>query len=78
LSGTSLGITMLLFLIGMSIGPSISGIYMESLKSPENDLQESYPKPMAYDLIFLTAVVISIFSVILTILVTKRTLRKII
>ena len=78
LSGTSLGITMLLFLIGMSIGPSISGIYMESLKSPENDLQESYPKPMAYDLIFLTAVVISIFSVILTILVTKRTLRKMI
>ncbi len=77
LSGTSLGITMLLFLIGMSIGPSISGIYMESLKSPVNDLQESYPKPMAYDLIFLTAVVISIFSVILTMIVTKRTFQKI-
>lgn len=78
LSGTSLGITMLLFLIGMSIGPSISGIYMESLKSPENLFQESYPKPIAYDLIFLTAVVISIFSVLLTILVTKRMLQKVI
>lgn len=77
LSGTSLGITMLLFLIGMSIGPSISGIYMESLKSTDNN-QKSYPIPLAYDLIFLTAVVISITSIALTILITKRLLQKII
>jgi MFS family permease len=78
LSGTSLGITMLLFLIGMSIGPSISGIFMESLKSPEQAGGESYPKPIAYDIIFLTAVMISIVSIILTALITKRVLRKII
>ncbi|MGN6614486.1 MAG: MFS transporter, partial [Candidatus Nitrosocosmicus sp.] len=32
-SGTSLGITMLLFLIGMSIGPAISGVYMQTFQS---------------------------------------------
>jgi MFS family permease len=78
LSGTSLGITMLLFLIGMSIGPSISGIYMESFKSAVNTSQESYPKPIAYDLIFLTSVVISIISIALTMLIKKRLLQKLV
>jgi uncharacterized membrane protein YidH (DUF202 family) len=63
---------MLLFLIGMSIGPAISGIYMESLKSPEHTHQESFPIPIAYDIIFFTAVVISVISVVLTLLITKR------
>ena len=76
LSGTSLGITMLLFLIGMSIGPAISGIYMESLKSTESLYQESYPKPVAYDFIFLTAVMISFASTSLTALIIKRVLTK--
>lgn len=67
---------MLLFLIGMSIGPSVSGIFMESFKSGENTSQESYPKPLAYDLIFLTAVAISIISVILTMLIAKRRLQE--
>jgi MFS family permease len=78
LSGTSLGITMLLFLIGMSIGPSISGIYMESFKSVVNTSQESYPKPIAYDLIFLTSVLISIISIALTMLIKKRLLQKLV
>ena len=78
LSGTSLGITMLLFLIGMSIGPSISGIYMESFKSVVNTSQESYPKPIAYDLIFLTSVIISIISIALTMLIKKRLLQKLV
>lgn len=78
LTGTSLGITMLLFLIGMSIGPSISGIYMESFKSAENTYQGSYPKPIAYDLIFLTSVVISIIGIVLTMLIKKRLLKKLV
>ncbi|HYG00320.1 MAG TPA: hypothetical protein VD815_09520 [Candidatus Saccharimonadales bacterium] len=72
-----MGITMLLFLIGMFIGPSNSGIYMESLKSTDNN-QKSYPSALANDLIFVTAVVISITSIALTILITKRLLQKII
>jgi MFS family permease len=75
-SGTSLGITMLLFLIGMSLGPAIAGIYLESFKSKVNNTNESYPTPIAYDSIFVTAVFISILSVILTLLITRRLISK--
>jgi hypothetical protein len=72
LSGTSLGITMLLFLIGMSVGPAISGIYLESFKSSIKGIDGHYPSGFSYDLIFLTAVILSIFSIILTIMVTRK------
>jgi len=72
LSGTALGITMLLFLIGMSIGPSISGIYLESFKVHVEAVGHSYPSPIAYNLIFLTATLISISGIFLTILISRR------
>jgi MFS family permease len=72
LSGTSLGITMLLFLIGMSVGPAISGIYLESFKSSIKGIDGHYPSNFSYDMIFLTAVIISIFSIILTVIVTRK------
>ena len=77
-SGTALGITMLLFLIGMSLGPAISGIYLESFKSTIDNTNGSYPTPVAYDLIFLTAALISILSVILTLFITKKLVGKVI
>ncbi len=75
-SGTALGITMLLFLIGMSLGPAISGIYLESFRSTIDYADESYPTAVAYDLIFLTALLISILSVILTIFITRKLVSK--
>ncbi|HEY6536967.1 MAG TPA: MFS transporter [Candidatus Nitrosocosmicus sp.] len=72
LSGTALGITMLLFLIGMSLGPTISGIYMESFKLISTGTVESFPSDFAYEMIFLTATIISLFSVLLTIIITKK------
>jgi MFS family permease len=75
-SGTSLGITMLLFLIGMSLGPAIAGIYLEIFKSAVDNTNESYPTRIAYDSIFITAVFISILSVGLTLFITKRLLCK--
>ena len=77
-SGAALGITMLLFLIGMSLGPAISGIYLESFKSTIDNTNGSYPTPVAYDLIFLTAALISILSVILTLFITKKLVGKVI
>ncbi len=76
LSGTALGITMLLFLIGMSVGPTISGIYMESFKSTVNGMEGSFPSSFAYDVIFLTALIVSIFSIILTLIVTRKLMHK--
>lgn len=75
-NGTALGITMLLFLIGMSLGPAISGIYLESFRSTIDNTNESYPTPLAYDLIFVTAVLISILSVLLTLFITKKLISK--
>jgi MFS family permease len=77
LSGTALGITMLLFLIGMSIGPAISGIYLESFKSPVPGTVGSFPSALAYSMIFLTATVISFFSIVLTLVVTRKLRYKI-
>ena len=72
LSGTSLGITMLLFLIGMSVGPTISGIYLQSFQSSIKGINGSFPSTFSYNMIFLTAVLISISSIILTVLVTRK------
>jgi MFS family permease len=72
LSGISLGITMLLFLIGMSVGPAISGIYLEIFKSSIKGIDGHYPSTFSYDMIFLTAVIISIFSIILSIIVKRK------
>ena len=77
LSGTALGITMLLFLIGMSIGPAISGIYLESFQSPVPGTVGSFPSALAYNMIFLTATVISFFSIVLTLVVTNKVRYKI-
>jgi MFS family permease len=77
LSGTALGITMLLFLIGMSIGPAISGIYLESFQSPVPSIVGSFPSALAYNMIFLTATVISFFSIVLTLVVTRKLRHKI-
>ncbi len=77
LSGTALGITMLLFLIGMSIGPAISGIYLEIFQSTAIGIIGSFPSELAYDMIFLTATVISSFSIVITLMVTKKLRYKI-
>lgn len=77
LSGTALGITMLLFLIGMSIGPAISGIYLEIFQSPVLGIVGSFPSALAYNMIFLTATVISFFSIVLTLVVTRKLRHKI-
>jgi len=75
-SGSALGITVLLFLIGMSLGPAIFGICLESFRSTIDDTNESFPTEVAYDLIFLTALLISILSVTLTLFITKKLVSK--
>ena len=71
-SGISIGITTLLFLVGMSIGPAISGMYMEQYRFNVDAVVGSYPSGEAYNLIFLTGALISIVAVALTLVVTRR------
>jgi MFS family permease len=71
-SGISLGMTVLLNLIGGAIGPAIAGIYMQ-----ENQLTVNgslFPSPESYNLIFLTAALLSLVSVMLVLLIKKRSI----
>jgi hypothetical protein len=68
---------MLLFLIGMSVGPAISGIYLQTFQSPIKGFNGTFPSAFSYDMIFLTSVLISIFSIALTLIITKKLLQRI-
>jgi len=74
IGGISLGITVLLFLIGMSIGPAIAGIFLETFQSPItlNEISYSFPSKFSYDMIFFTAALISFVFLILSIVTAKR------
>jgi MFS family permease len=73
-SGISMGITVLLFLVGMSIGPAIAGIFLDMFQSPImlNDISYSFPSEFSYDMIFFTAALLSFVFLILAILTAKK------
>ena len=74
IGGISMGITVLLFLIGMSIGPAIAGIFLEMFQSPItlNEISYSFPSEFSYDMIFFTAALLSFVFLILSILTAKK------
>jgi MFS family permease len=73
-SGVSLGMSVVLFLIGSSVGPAIAGIYMQTHQEIAKGVKGggSFPSPLSYDLIFLTAAAISALSVLLVIILRRR------
>ena len=74
-SGTSLGMNLLIYLIGSSVGPVIAGAYMQSNQistNTSNGILISYPSPESYNMIFLTATIISLASVIFAILLNRN------
>jgi MFS family permease len=75
LSGVSLGMSVVLVLIGSSIGPAIAGIYMQTHQEIAKGISTgvgSFPSPVAYNLIFLTAALISTISIVLAIILKRR------
>jgi MFS family permease len=68
-SGISLGIASLMRIIGSSIGPALAAMYMQSHQYVVNigTTQQSFPTGEAYYLIFLTAAILSIVSIVLAI-----------
>jgi hypothetical protein len=82
-SGVSLGMSVVLVLIGSSIGPAIAAIYMQthqqelanrvgSGSSSSSSSSSSFPSPISYDLIFLTAALISAISIALVIILKRN------
>jgi MFS family permease len=75
-SGVSLGMSVVLVLIGSSIGPAIAAIYMQThqqeLVKGVSSGSISFPSPISYDLIFLTAALISAMSIALVIVLKRN------
>ena len=71
--GISLGMTVLLMLVGQSLGPSLAGMYQQMYRDTIPKLSGSFPSAQAYDQIFLTAAVLSVVSVFLVIILRKNT-----
>jgi MFS family permease len=73
-SGIAYGMTILFFYIGMAMGPTIAGLYMQTQQVSIINavVRGSFPSPEAYNSIFLTAAIISLTSIGLTIFLKKK------
>jgi MFS family permease len=74
-SGISLGMNLLIYLIGSSVGPVIAGIYMQSnqifVESETGSISASFPSPKSFNLVFVTAALISVSSIAFAILLNR-------
>ncbi len=77
--GTSTGLSVLIRILGSSMGPVIAALYMQFNQShlAMNKLY-FYPSAYSFDLIFLTAMIISICSLLLAFYLKKVTNEKVI
>ena len=73
MTGIALGMALLLNLVGMSIGPSIAAMFQQMYQGTvEGVVGEQFPTQEAYNLIFLTAALISLASVALGLALARR------
>jgi hypothetical protein len=66
--------TVLFFYLGMAMGPTIAGLYMQTQQVSVSNaiVNGSFPSPEAYNMIFLTAAIISLTTIGLTIFLKKK------
>jgi MFS family permease len=81
-SGISLGMTMLMRIMGSAIGPVVAAMFLESYQysvvigsggTAAAVTSESFPSVEAYNLIFLTSTLLALFSVGLAIMLSRTT-----
>jgi MFS family permease len=77
-TGISLGTSMLMRIVGSAIGPAVAGMYMQSNQSILiiGGITRLFPSIESYNLIFLTAAIVSIVGIVMAILLRLR-VRKI-
>jgi MFS family permease len=72
-TGIALGMALLLNLVGMSIGPTIAAMFQQMYQETvEGVVGEQFPTQDAYNLIFLTAALISLASIALALALARR------
>lgn len=72
MTGIALGMTLLLNLVGMSVGPASAGILQQTNMGTIEGVAGQFPTQEAYKLIFLVAAMISLASAALALAVTRR------
>ncbi|HZE78060.1 MAG TPA: MFS transporter [Nitrososphaeraceae archaeon] len=75
-NGISLAMTVLLYLIGTAVGPVIAGIFMQMYQTTTKGIFGSFPALQSYNLIFITAILMSMVSVVLFAVIYKRTAKS--
>ena len=79
-SGISLGMNLLIYLIGASVGPVIAGSFLQAnqviIESETNNISVSFPSPESYDLTFLTAALIAVISIVFAMFLISSTKNK--
>jgi len=70
--GISVGVGALLLFLGMAIGPTLTGVYLES-KQTIDGIPGAYPSPESYNLVYLTSAALSAISLIFVFLLKKTT-----
>jgi len=71
-TGIALGMAVLLNLVGMSVGPSLAGVFQQMNRGTVPGIAGSFPTPDAYSLIFITAALVSLVSAAMALSVTRR------
>jgi MFS family permease len=72
MTGIALGMTLLLNLVGMSVGPALAGILQQSSQGSVEGVPGLFPTEAAYSLIFVIAAFVSLASVGMAISVARR------
>ncbi|MGN6350884.1 MAG: MFS transporter [Candidatus Nitrosocosmicus sp.] len=73
--GISVGVGALLLFIGMSIGPALTGVYMENHETIKG-VQGSYPSLGSYDLVYITSAFLSSITLGFALILRRRAVRK--
>jgi MFS family permease len=76
MTGIALGMTLLLNLVGMSVGPALSGVFQEAYKGTTPGVHGLFPTDQAYNLIFITAALVSLASVAMALSVSRTRLER--
>jgi MFS family permease len=71
-TGIALGMAMLLNLVGMSVGPSFAGMFQQMDQGTVPGVSGTFPTENAYNMIFITAALLSVASVVFSLSVARR------
>ena len=74
--GVSLGMSTLIRIIGASVGPAMAGMYMQTHKTSLPGIVGAFPTPDSYNLIFLTATIISCLSIGLALALRRQLIKS--